>query len=135
MKSKYAIYICKIFIIAILFSVLHVEVSDITNVNNTSTSAYSTNLYDLIEDLPNDESAIYRHIKIDSPCMLSKLTKRSSVKSELRLTDELLESGYNNTIYLYAKRIMSVGESPDLYSKTLVLNYIHGLDGKKKYHS
>lgn len=135
MKSKYAIYICNIFIIAIMFSILHAEVSETKHVDNASASVYSTNLYDLIEDLPDDESAIYRHIKIDSTYMLSKLTKRSSAKSQLKLTADLLELGYNNTIYLYAKRIMSVGESPDLYSKTLVLNYIHGLDGKKKYHS
>lgn len=135
MKSKYAIYICNIFIIAIMFSILYAEVSETKYVDNASTSVYSTNLYDLIEDLPDDESAIYRHIKIDSTYMLSKLTKRSPAKSQLKLTADLLELGYNNTIYLYAKRIMSVGESPDLYSKTLVLNYIHGLDGKKKYHS
>lgn len=135
MKSKYAIYICNIFIIAMVFSILHAEVSETKYVDNASTSVYSTNLYDLIEDLPDDESAIYRHIKIDSTYMLSKLTKRSSVRNELKFTDELLESGYNNPIYLYAKRIMSGEVSPDLYSKTLVLNYIHGLDGKKKYHS
>ncbi len=92
-------------------------------------------MYDAIEDLPDDETAIYRNINIDGTYMLSKLTKRSSVKNEIKLVIAILEAHYDNSIYAYAKKVMSGEVSPDLYSKTLVLNYIHGLDGKKKYHS
>ncbi len=134
MKSKYAIYICNAFIIAIFFSLLHAEISEKKCVMDSSVSIYSTNLYDFVEDLPDDEPAIYRNIKINSTYMFSKLIKRSSVKNEIKLASKMLEA-HNNSIFLYAKKIMSGVVVPDLYSKTLVVDYIHGLDGKKKYHS
>ncbi|MBQ9120264.1 MAG: hypothetical protein IJY09_09480 [Lachnospiraceae bacterium] len=62
---------------------------------------------------------------------IERITGRTSSKTNTRFSlDYLCQESVSNPFSTFYTTADSV-ESPDLYSKTVVLNYIHNQDGKK----